>query len=162
MSLMDWPARLRSCPTNLLRVGLLAVVLSVSGFWAVEASAGPTIYRFIDAEGVVHFSDVARDPRFKPIKRRPPALALSRSTPSKAPVQHAFDLLIARTAEAFKVDPALVKAVVAAESNFQVEAISRAGAQGLMQLMPATADEMGVRAPLKAGDNLKGGGQYLK
>ena len=144
------------------RIGGFAVGLAIAGLSAAGASAGSTIYRFIDAEGVVHFSDVAHDRRFKPIKKLSTSVALSRSSRPKAPVQHAFDLLIARTAKSFGVDPALVKAVVAAESNFQVEAVSHAGAQGLMQLMPGTAEEMGVRAPLKAGDNLKGGVQYLK
>ncbi|MAJ62050.1 MAG: hypothetical protein CBC48_20230 [bacterium TMED88] len=145
------------------RTVCLVVGLGIAGLWASSASGGSTIYRFVDAEGVVHFSDVAHDRRFKPIKKKlSTSVAVSRSNRPKAPVQHAFDLLIARTARSFGVDPALVKAVVAAESNFQVEAVSHAGAQGLMQLMPGTAEEMGVRAPLKAGDNLKGGVQYLK
>jgi soluble lytic murein transglycosylase-like protein len=145
-----------------LRMGGLLLGLLIAGLWPSSAAAGSTIYRFIDAEGVVHFSDVAHDRRFKPIKKLSTPFALSRSSRPKAPVQHAFDLLIARTAKSFGVDPALVKAVVAAESNFQVEAVSHAGAQGLMQLMPGTAEEMGVRAPFKAGENLKGGVQYLK
>ena len=145
-----------------LRMGGLLLGLLIAGLWPSSAAAGSTIYRFIDAEGVVHFSDVAHDRRFKPIKKLSTPFALSRSSRPKAPVQHAFDLLIARTAKSFGVDPALVKAVVAAESNFQVEAVSHAGAQGLMQLMPGTAEEMGVTAPFKAGENLKGGVQYLK
>ena len=71
-------------------------------------------------------------------------------------------MLIARTARSYGVDPALVKAVIAAESNFRIEAVSSAGAQGLMQLMPATANELGVATPFQPGDNLKGGVRYLK
>ncbi|MBW2292480.1 MAG: lytic transglycosylase domain-containing protein [Deltaproteobacteria bacterium] len=70
--------------------------------------------------------------------------------------------LIKRTARKYQVDPHLVKAVVAAESNFDVLAVSEKGAQGLMQLMPATAREMGVRAPFKPSENLKGGVRYLR
>ncbi len=126
------------------------------------AHAGSQIYRYIDSEGVVHFSDVPHDERYHPLEKMPPELALSRRGRPEAPVQHAFDVLIARTARSFGVDPALVKAVVAAESNFETAAVSRAGAQGLMQLMPATADELGVVAPFQAGDNLQGGVRYLK
>ena len=64
--------------------------------------------------------------------------------------------------QSFRVDPALVKAVVATESNFEITAVSRAGAQGLMQLMPETAREMGVLAPFKPSENLRGGVRYLR
>ena len=69
---------------------------------------------------------------------------------------------IEEIADAQEVDPALVKAVVAAESNFQTNAISRAGALGLMQLMPETAAELGVEAPFEPSQNVRGGVQYLK
>jgi soluble lytic murein transglycosylase-like protein len=75
---------------------------------------------------------------------------------------HPLDPLIARTARRYDVHPALVKAVVAAESNFNADAVSRAGAQGLMQLMPATAKQMGVQAPFEPGQNLRGGTRYLR
>lgn len=73
-----------------------------------------------------------------------------------------LETLISQTANTYRVDPLLVKAVVAAESNFETHAVSSAGAQGLMQLMPGTAKEMGVRAPFKAKDNLRGGVRYLR
>jgi soluble lytic murein transglycosylase-like protein len=60
------------------------------------------------------------------------------------------------------LDPALVRAVVAVESGFQPEAVSPRGAQGLMQLMPATARELGVADPLDAAANLDGGSRYLR
>jgi soluble lytic murein transglycosylase-like protein len=55
----------------------------------------------------------------------------------------------------------LVKAVMAAESNFEKSAVSRVGAQGLMQLMPTTAREMGVVSPFVPSDNIRGGVRYL-
>jgi soluble lytic murein transglycosylase-like protein len=70
--------------------------------------------------------------------------------------------LIRSAATAFDVDPALVKAVVAAESNFDVHAVSPVGAQGLMQLMPATARAMEVDWPFDARENLAGGVKYLR
>lgn len=60
------------------------------------------------------------------------------------------------------LDPALVRAVVAVESGFQPEAVSRKGAKGLMQLMPATARELGVADPFDAAANLDGGSRYLR
>ena len=60
------------------------------------------------------------------------------------------------------LDPALVLAVVAVESGFQPGAVSPKGAQGLMQLMPATARELGVSDALDAEQNLDGGARYLR
>jgi len=97
--------------------------------------------------------------RSRPRKSRTPSSAAGSSSP---PVDHSFDELIARTARSFRIDPALVKAVVATESNFEITAVSRVGAQGLMQLMPETAREMGVLAPFKPSENLKGGVRYLR
>jgi len=59
------------------------------------------------------------------------------------------------------VDPALVRAVIHAESHFDPQALSKQGAQGLMQLMPATAKELGVKNALSAQQNIKGGVKFL-
>lgn len=128
----------------------------------LAASAGTGIYRYMDSEGVVHFSDVPYDARYRAVETQPRGMSLSAPNRSRAPVQHGFDALIAHAARAHGVDPALVKAVIAAESNFQTEAVSRVGAQGLMQLMPATAAELGVRSPMLPRENVSGGVRYLK
>ncbi len=72
------------------------------------------------------------------------------------------DALIRRTARRYHVDRYLVKAIVAAESNFDALAVSKKGAQGLMQLMPVTAQEMGVTTPFKPSENIRGGVRYLR
>jgi soluble lytic murein transglycosylase-like protein len=77
-------------------------------------------------------------------------------------VNHGYDSLIVRTAQAHRMEPALVKAVIAAESNFSLRAVSRAGAQGLMQLMPQTAQDLGVADPFAAEENIDGGTRYLR
>ncbi|WP_232316659.1 lytic transglycosylase domain-containing protein [Candidatus Burkholderia verschuerenii] len=64
-------------------------------------------------------------------------------------------------AASFGVDGALVRAVIHAESAYRADAISRAGAQGLMQLMPATASRFHVGDPFDAAQNIRGGVQYL-
>ncbi|MFT5695095.1 MAG: hypothetical protein ACI9QQ_001070, partial [Myxococcota bacterium] len=81
---------------------------------------------------------------------------------TKYAFQPTINALIRRTALRYQVDPHLVKAVIAAESNFETLAVSHAGAQGLMQLMPATAKEMGVDAPFKPSQNIQGGVRYLR
>jgi soluble lytic murein transglycosylase-like protein len=59
------------------------------------------------------------------------------------------------------VDPALVRAIMHAESAFNPNAVSRAGAQGLMQLIPATASRFGVSSPFEPSQNINGGVTYL-
>ncbi len=68
---------------------------------------------------------------------------------------------IASAASEFGIDPALLRAVIHAESAFNPNAISDKGAQGLMQLMPATANDLGVGSPFDVGQNIRGGAHYL-
>lgn len=69
---------------------------------------------------------------------------------------------IQKAAQKYDLPPALIKAVIKAESNFQVDAVSKAGAQGLMQLMPETARELGVKNPFDIEQNIDGGVRYLR
>ncbi|MDC9725842.1 MAG: lytic transglycosylase domain-containing protein [Gammaproteobacteria bacterium] len=73
----------------------------------------------------------------------------------------AFSETVNKVAQYNHVDPALVRALIHAESAFNAQATSRAGAQGLMQLMPATAKELGVTNSLNPQQNINGGVKYL-
>lgn len=74
---------------------------------------------------------------------------------------HAYAPEIAAAARRYGVDPALLRAVIHAESAFDPRAVSDKGAQGLMQLMPGTAADMGVRDAFLPGQNIDGGARYL-
>lgn len=74
----------------------------------------------------------------------------------------AYDDTINAAAVKWGLDPALIKAVIKAESGFRSGAVSAAGAQGLMQLMPATAASLGVTDAFDAEQNIMGGARYLK
>ncbi|MCX4194049.1 lytic transglycosylase domain-containing protein [Methylophaga sp. OBS1] len=73
----------------------------------------------------------------------------------------AYSAEVKRIAMKYEVDPALVRAVIHAESAFNVKALSNKGAQGLMQLMPGTAKDLGVRNAFDANQNIEGGVKYL-
>jgi len=72
-----------------------------------------------------------------------------------------FERLVAEAAQRHGLDPALVRAVVGVESGFQPQAVSSKGAQGLMQLMPATARDLGITDPFDPAANLDGGSRHL-
>ncbi len=74
----------------------------------------------------------------------------------------AYDSIIAAEAKKHGVDASLVSAVIRAESNYEPRALSRKGARGLMQLMPATAKRLEVRKPFDPAANVAGGVKYLK
>jgi len=143
-----------------LRAGLLAgLAIGLVGLLAPsQAGAGGAIYSFIGPDGVIHFTDTPRDKRYK----RVPGPKVDRRPARKPPVRWEFDGLIGLTARQHEVEPALVKAVIAAESNFDPEAVSRKGAQGLMQLMPVTGSGLGLEDPFQPDDNVRAGTRYLR
>lgn len=72
-----------------------------------------------------------------------------------------FSSLIDKAASRYQLDPALITSVIETESSFDPKAVSGAGAQGLMQLMPETARELNVTDPLDPAQNIDGGSRYL-
>ncbi len=82
--------------------------------------------------------------------------------PRGPPAPDQFDALIARHARRQHLSPDLVRAVIQVESGFDPDAQSAKGALGLMQLMPATAAELGVRNPFDPAENIRAGTAYLR
>jgi len=78
------------------------------------------------------------------------------------PAAIAYNETIAEAADLYRLDPNLIRAIIRAESAFNPFAVSRAGAQGLMQLMPAVAEELNVLDPFDPRQNIFGGARYLR
>ena len=89
------------------------------------------------------------------------AQSLQAQPQTPKPAQDNYETLIQNAAQRFGLDPHLVKAVVTAESDFNPQVVSKAGAMGLMQLMPGTARDMGVEDPFDPAQNIEGGTKYL-
>lgn len=134
-----------------------ALLLAAAGVPDAAASAG-SLYRYIDERGVVHYTNVSYDRRYQRVR---PASGFSWSAASRSD-RRRYDALIRESARNAGIPPALVKAVIHAESAFDPEAVSKAGAMGLMQLMPGTARELGVLKPFRAEENVRGGTRYLR
>lgn len=112
------------------------------------------IYRYVDENGVIHFSNVPTNCRYRLYARE-----------SKLDYKAYFDRydhIIKNASRKHGVDSSLVKAVIRAESDFDNYAVSKAGAQGLMQLMPETAEKLAVLDCFDPGENIHAGVRYLK
>jgi soluble lytic murein transglycosylase-like protein len=140
----------------------LLVVLCAA---ATSSVADAQIYTWRDANGTLCMSETApADPnvavrRFKVARATEPILV---TRPVSTAYRDTYDDLIVQHAQAQNLRPDLVRAVVQVESGYNPRAVSSKGAQGLMQLMPATARQLGVRAPFDPEENIRGGTTYLR
>jgi soluble lytic murein transglycosylase-like protein len=123
--------------------------------WCVAAQA--QIVRYQGPDGRLYFTNLPLPPASVPTVVTRPTLSATRLT-AQAPVLS----LIQRLAQQYSVDPHLVQAIIRVESNFDPHAVSRAGAQGLMQLMPDTAARYRVEDPFDPQANIEGGIRYLR
>ena len=139
-----------------------AIATGVVSLLLLAADAAAAVYRYVDDRGVIHFTDAPDDARYKRIQTDWGLFAGRQRQRAETPPQDSFDLLILRSARNHRLEPALVKAVIAAESNFEPRALSRVGAQGLMQLMPGTSRDLGVDNPFHPGENVEAGTRYLR
>jgi soluble lytic murein transglycosylase-like protein len=126
------------------------------------AAAAAQMYYWQDERGDLHFTDQPRHAGFKRYELPPMRPQAARYDPSWLGRSWAWDADIMRAGRKLEVSPALVKAVIHAESAFDPDARSRRGAGGLMQLMPVTAREMGVHDRFDPAQNILGGTRYLK
>ncbi len=131
----------------------LVLILTV----LVITPARADIYRYQDEKGVWHFSNVKLTPEHR---------LYIRSRGDNASAIRGFDPemlepIIYLASKQFQVDKDLIKAVIKAESDFDHRAVSSKGAQGLMQLMPETADELNVNNAFDPKENILGGTRYL-
>jgi len=139
---------------QLSRVFILSFLL-----WPV--ASGADIYRYVDADGVIHYSNTQPDEKFTLYLREGPK-TVPRATASSLPTASWMTGYVDRVSRANDLPPALVHAIIKAESNGQRKAVSPKGAKGVMQLMPFTSKRMRVIDPFDPIENIEGGIRYIK
>lgn len=145
------------------RSAAIALVAVVS--LACASVADAQIYSWRDASGSLVLSDQTPREHIAGVRtfRVPHSTGDVLSTkPTSVEYRETYDKLIVQHAQKQGLRPDLVRAVVQVESGYNARAVSSAGAQGLMQLMPSTAAELGVRSPFDPEDNIRGGTTYLR
>jgi soluble lytic murein transglycosylase-like protein len=138
---------------------LIAISLTSSSVWA-----NAKIYTYLDAHGQRHYTDVPDNNRYRLLVLSPQDRTASGDRYDFQLLAKAtqYDAIIEHAAVSAALEPNLLRAVIVVESGFNSRAVSKRGAVGLMQLMPATASRYGVMNPYDARQNVHGGARYLK
>ena len=139
-----------------IRVPLFVGTLAL--FLACVATSQADIYRYIDEQGVMHFTNTPTSSRHKykvflkePVSRKQPYYSSSK-----------YDHLIADASQRTGVSVPLIKAIIKAESDFNPTAISKKGAKGLMQIMPENFKLLGINDPFDPRENIFAGTRYFR
>jgi soluble lytic murein transglycosylase-like protein len=154
-------------------LAMLSVTCLLSG---ATGSVRADIYRCKRSDGTQHYTNI-REPgrrcqlvvrsskksRAKASAKNNGATTKSKSSTPKDPTRYRrYDGLIGEAARLYELPEPFIRAVMRVESDFNPTVVSRAGAMGLMQLMPTTARSMGVSDPFDARQNILGGARYLR
>lgn len=142
-------------PSARRHTGLTVSIVLCSAFLDTGPVLHAEIYQYIDAKGTISLTNVPSDSRYRRIDVRPNRLHPVISEKELEP-------MISRFSREHQLHPALIRAVIKAESDFDPLAVSRSGAIGLMQLMPQTAVRLDVRDLYDPEDNIGGGTKYLR
>jgi hypothetical protein len=137
-------------------LGLIALTAAI----VTAAPVGAETYKFKAPDGSTHFTNAPADPRYQRMGFTTGTEAGWLRLPQGDTAPYAHE--ITEAASRYGIPERLVTAVIRAESGFNPRAVSRKGAQGLMQLMPSTASVLGVRNSFDPRENIEGGVRHLR
>ncbi len=136
-----------------LKTVLQMAVLFLAFLPFISTPLWADIYRYVDKNGVWHFTNIKTDRRYTIFIRG------TRQNPEVYIKEYGG--IIKQASKRFGIDAHFIRAIIKAESGFDHKATSSKGAQGLMQLMPGTADDMAVEDPFDPEENIFGGARYF-
>ncbi len=147
-----------------LKEGFLFLLACIAVEVLGNNASGQELYSYLDENGVQVYTNIppvgyewstyVRDPMHAPLEAGNP---VKKSNPATA-----IDSIIEKYAREYELDPSLIRSMIATESGFDPKAVSPKGALGLMQLMPSTAERLGVSNPFDPDQNIRGGAQHFR
>lgn len=146
--------------SGLLRAAVFAgLILVCSGLARAE-----TLFSYVDENGVRIFTNIPPKGPVQDLKMsgQPSPPLASEAPGGDEDAGASYDQIIDKYAEEYRLDPQLIRSMIATESAFNPRAVSRKGARGLMQLMPATAARHGVRNVFDPEENIRGGMEHMR
>lgn len=146
--------RIITRPVNTIFTGFCFLCILLPGilFFSASMSLSGTIYYYQDEDGTFHFTDLPTSSRYSPF-------AVFRTRDPKP--QDVIDITN-KYGRLHSVDPGLIQAIIEVESGYNPNAVSRAGAQGLMQIMPGTQKDLDLTDPFEPEPNIEAGTKYFK
>jgi soluble lytic murein transglycosylase len=130
-------------------------LLALAGLIAAAGPVYSDIYRYIDENGVMHFTNAPTSEKFK-LFMKERRIFISKLDSNK------FDPIIVEASKKYNLEAPLIKAVIKAESDFDPNAISNKGARGLMQIMPFNFRSLNVENPFDPNQSIDAGARYLR
>ena len=119
--------------------------------WSFSASSHADIYKYVDEDGVIHLTNIPKGNHYKKVMSE-----------NVIRTRDSYNHLIRSASFKYNIEQSLIRALITVESNWDSSAVSKKGAIGLMQLMPATATDMQIINPFDPVQNIEAGTRYLR
>ncbi|MBU1163638.1 MAG: lytic transglycosylase domain-containing protein [Proteobacteria bacterium] len=142
--------------TNYIKYQCMIISCAILIIFTGTVYSHADIYKYVDSNGVLHFTNVPTSSGYKLFMRESPSKKTNKYSSSK------YDHFISEASIKHGVSFKLLKALIKVESNFNPKAVSKAGAMGLMQIMPENFDALKITNPFNPRENILGGTLYLK